>query len=152
MSKFTAFEHDGWQQAALAYENGFLPLTRQAVEPLLDAAGVHAGVRHLDLASGPGDVAGAAEARGAKVTGSDFAEAMLEIAGRRHPGVKFRQADAQALPFADCSFDAVTMAFLLGHLADPDLGLREAHRVLASGGAVADIQAETGELPAEVEL
>jgi len=137
MSEFTAFEHDGWQRAALAYEQGFLPLTQQAIDPLLDAAGVRAGVRVLDLASGPGNLAGAAAARGALVTGTDFSEAMLDIARRRHPKVTFQQADAQALPFDDTSFDAVTMAFLLGHLADPDLALREASRVLVHGGRLA---------------
>ena len=136
MSEFTAFEHDGWQRAALAYEQGFRPLTQQAIEPLLDAAGVRAGVRLLDLASGPGDLSGAAVERGALVTGTDFSEAMIEIARRRHPSVKFQQADAQALPFEDTSFDAVTMAFLLGHLADPDVALREALRVLVHGGRV----------------
>lgn len=137
MSEFTAFEHDGWQRAAEAYAIGFLPLTGQIAEPLLEASGVRAGARLLDLASGPGAVAGAAHARGARVTGSDFSEAMLAIARRRHPAVEFRAADAQALPFADGSFDVVTAAFLLGHLADPDRALREAHRVLAPGGRLA---------------
>jgi SAM-dependent methyltransferase len=137
VSEFTRFEHEGWERAAPAYERGFLPLTRQAIEPLLDAAAVRAGTRLLDLACGPGELAGAAAKRGARVTGCDFSEAMLASASRRYPALRFERADAQALPFAEGSFDAVTMAFLLGHLAEPARALAEAHRVLAPGGRLA---------------
>lgn len=137
MGDFTRFEHEGWQRAVEGYERGFLPLTRQAIGPLLDAARVRAGTRLLDLASGPGDLVDAAAQRGARVTGSDFSEAMLAVAQRRHPDLRFEHADAQALPLADGSYDAVTMAFLLGHLAEPARALAEAHRVLAGGGRLA---------------
>jgi SAM-dependent methyltransferase len=137
VSEFTAFEHAGWQKAAGAYEVGYLPVTRQAIEPVLDAAHVTAGTRMLDLASGPGDLAAAAFARDAHVIGTDFSEAMLAVARRRHPRVEFRVADAQALPFVDGEFDAVTATFLLGHLDDPDRALHEARRVLRPGGRFA---------------
>src|SRR5262249_52071970 len=134
---FTQFEHDGWERAVGGYERGFLPLTRQAIEPLLEAARVGKGMRLLDLASGPGDLVAAAAKRGAQPTGCDFSEAMLAVAGGRHPGLRFGPGDAQALPFADGSYDAVTMAFLLGHLAEPARALAEARRVLAPGGRFA---------------
>lgn len=137
VSEFTRFEHEGWERAAAAYERGFLPLTRQAIPALLDAAAVRAGTRLLDLACGPGELADAAAQRGAQVTACNFSEAMLALASRRHPALRFQRADAQALPFADGGFDAVTMAFLLGHLAEPARALAEAHRVLAPGGRLA---------------
>lgn len=134
---FGAFEHRGWQQAASAYQAAFEGLTAQAAEELLDAADVKEGTRLLDVASGPGHVAGLAASRGARVTGSDFSPAMLAIARAKHPEVEFRVADAEALPFEDGSFDAVTMAFLLGHLGHPDRALEEARRVLRPGGRLA---------------
>lgn len=137
MSEFTQFEHAGWQRAVDGYERGYLPLTRQAIEPLLDAARVGSGTRLLDLASGPGELAAAAARRGALVTGSDFSESMLTLAARRHPALRFERADAQALPFAATAYDAVTMAFLVGHLAAPERAFAEAHRVLAPGGRLA---------------
>lgn len=137
MSEFTAFEHAGWALAADAYENGFLPLTRQAIPSLLDAVALRSGERLLDEACGPGDLAAEAAARGARVTATDFSDEMLAIASRRHPGIVTRREDAQTLSFADASFDAVTMGFLLGHLDDPAQALAEAHRVLAPGGRFA---------------
>src|SRR5258708_39972050 len=62
---------------------------------------------------------------------------MVALASRLPPNVRFEPADAEALPFADSSFDAVTMGFLLGHLARPAVAVREARRVLPVGGRVA---------------
>lgn len=134
---FKAFEHERWQSSARVYHDMIGRLTSQAANPLLDAAGVGPGVRHLDLASGPGYVAGLSQARGAKVTGADFSEEMVELARSLHPGIEFYEADAEALTFEDASFDAVTMAFLLGHLGRPAVAMREAHRVLRPGGRFA---------------
>lgn len=136
-SAFSAFEHRGWQSAAAAYQRAFVALTSQAADSLLDAAGVEGGTRLLDVASGPGHLAMLAAARGAQVTGSDFAPEMLALARANHPGIEFRVADAEALPFPDRSFDAVTTSFVLGHLAHPDRALTEARRVLRAGGKVA---------------
>jgi SAM-dependent methyltransferase len=134
---FKAFEHERWQAAARVYHDAFSSLTSQVAEPLLDAAGVGRGTRSLDIASGPGHVAGRAAARGAVVTGCDFSEPMVTLARQLHPGATFQLGDAEALPFADESFDAVTMSFLLGHLARPARAIHEAARVLVPGGRLA---------------
>ena len=105
--------------------------------PLLDAAGVGAGSRVLDVACGPGEVASIAAARGAVVTGVDVAAAMVARASAAHPEITFREANAEALPFPDASFDAAVANFLILHLADPDRGASELARVLVAGGAVA---------------
>ena len=76
------------------------------MEPLLDAAGVTAGMRVLDVGCGLGDLAAAAAARGAVATGTDLAEGMVEAARGRHPGLEFVLADGEALPFEDGAFDA----------------------------------------------
>ena len=99
----------------------------------------------LDLATGSGDVAFALS-RGlpatVRVTGMDFCQPMLDeaeakraaAAGVHFANVSFRQGDALALPLADASVDAVTIAFGLRNLADRDRGLREMRRVLRPGG------------------
>jgi SAM-dependent methyltransferase len=134
---FTAFERVGWRAVPAAYDAGFARLTSQAAGPLLDAAGVTAGTRVLDVATGPGYAAEAALRRGARVTGVDFSPAMVERARGRVPGADFRVADAEDLPFDDASFDAVVMNFGLLHLARPERAVAETARVLRPGGRAA---------------
>ena len=133
-SAFRDFEHAGWERAAEHYPDAFGDLTRQAVDPVLDAVGARAGTRLLDVACGPGFVAGGAARRGADVTGLDFSPTMIAQARRSYPSLAFREGDAEALPFDSASFDAVVMNFGLLHLARPDVAIVEARRVLAPGG------------------
>jgi SAM-dependent methyltransferase len=115
---FDAFEAQGWAKRAEEYDRFFGPITGRVIDPLLDAAAVgHGAARVLDLATGPGYVAARAASRGAAIVGIDVAEPMLELARGRLPEAEFRHADAQALPFADASFDAVVANFLILHVA-----------------------------------
>jgi len=110
-------------------------------ERAVDRAQVGPGSDALDLCTGTGDLALALRRRiGAdgRVVGSDFSEAMLELA-RRKSGeeglpVEFGWADALELPYGDASFDAVTIGFGARNLADLDRGLSEMARVLRPGG------------------
>jgi ubiquinone/menaquinone biosynthesis C-methylase UbiE len=131
-----AFEHAGWQQAAAAYDATFAHATAPFVEPLLDAAGVAAGLRVLDLCCGTGVVTAAAAARGARPVGLDFSAAMLAEARQTRPKLHFDQADAEALPYADESFAAVVSNFGMHHLPSPQKAVTEASRVLSPGGRV----------------
>src|SRR6478736_1965249 len=134
---FHEFEQQGWERAAAFYGEAFGALTSQTAGPMLDAVGASQGTRLLDVACGPGFIAGAAVERGAVVTGLDFAAAMVAEARRRLPGLMFQEGDAEALPFDAGTFDAVVMNFGLLHLARPDVALAEAHRVLRPGGRYA---------------
>ena len=134
---FHDFEQAGWQRASTYYSDTFGILTELATDSLLDAAGVHAGMRVLDVATGPGYVAGAAAQRGATVVAVDFSSSMVAEARRRHPKIPFYEGDAEALSFPDRAFDAVVMNFGLLHLARPDAALSEACRVLKLGGRYA---------------
>ena len=137
MGSFHEFEQAGWERAAEFYGDAFGALTAQTAAAMLDAAGVTRGTRLLDVATGPGFIAGAAAARGADVAGLDFAAAMVAEARRRHPAIEFREGDAEALAFTDASFDAVVMNFGMLHLARPDVAIAEARRVLRPGGRYA---------------
>jgi SAM-dependent methyltransferase len=126
---FKAFEADGWSARAETYDALMARATAFAIEPLLDAAGVGAGTRVLDVGCGLGTLSAAAAARGATVTGSDLAAGMLAEARRRHPEVEFVLADAEALPFADGAFDVALGAFVVNHLPHPERAASELARV-----------------------
>jgi SAM-dependent methyltransferase len=134
---FRQFEHQGWQEIASRYHDGFAIVTTQSANALLDAARVTTGIRVLDVACGPGYVAGAAASRGAHASGIDFSSEMVAQARGRYPGVDFREGDAEALSFPESSFDAVVLNFGMLHLGRPEQALREAHRVLRPGGRIA---------------
>lgn len=94
----------------------------------------------LDLATGTGDVAFAAEKiyPQLKITGLDLNAAMLSRAelkkSRHHSSVEFIQGDVLQLPFADHSFDAVTFAFGIRNVSCVDTALKEIRRVLKPEG------------------
>jgi demethylmenaquinone methyltransferase/2-methoxy-6-polyprenyl-1,4-benzoquinol methylase len=99
--------------------------------------------RVLDMAGGTGDIAERivnASVGYAEVTVSDINSDMLRVGAERAKGwrfpdqVKFVQANAEELPFADESFDAYTIAFGIRNVPRIDKALAEAHRVLKRGG------------------
>ncbi len=136
---FQAFEVAGWEKAgkAEAYHDFFGPITSRAIDPLLDAAHVAPGMHVLDVATGPGYVAARAAERGASVAGVDIARSMVALARKLHPTLEFHQGDAEHLPFAKESFDAVLGNFVILHLGQPEQATAEFARVLRPGGRVA---------------
>lgn len=99
---------------------------------IVEASGAR---RVLDLATGSGDLALAIQKRmpQAEVTGADFSSEMLGRA-RAKGLTNTVVADALALPFADASFDFVTVAFGLRNMADWSAAIREMSRVLGHSG------------------
>jgi demethylmenaquinone methyltransferase/2-methoxy-6-polyprenyl-1,4-benzoquinol methylase len=102
------------------------------------------GQRLLDLCCGTGDLALELRATGAEVHGADFTAPMLSLAFakalRTEQDTAWVRADAQALPYADASFDAVTIAFGIRNVADPRRALAECRRVLRPGGRLAVLE------------
>jgi SAM-dependent methyltransferase len=131
------FEQARWQKAAARYRATFAHATAEFVAVLLDAAAVMPGVQVLDLACGPGLAAAAAARRRAQVFGLDFSQAMLREARRAHPQIRLIAADAEALPLASASLDAVIANFGLHHVPDPIAAAAEACRLLRPGGRFA---------------
>lgn len=134
---FTEFEHHGWETISSSYEQHFAALTSQSASAILDAANVGSGTRFLDVCTGPGILTAGATERGAQAIGLDFSAEAIGIARRNVPNAEFRQGDAQALPFADDSFDAVVCGFGLLHLPEPEKAITEMKRVLKPGGCAA---------------
>ena len=134
---FDQYEAAGWELVAALYERVWTPMTSQAVDPLLDAAGVEAGLRVVDVGSGAGEGAARATRRGAQATGVDVAGAMVEIATKRHPDTRFVEASVTELPFPDESFDAAVGNIVIQHVGEPERAARELARVLVPGGRVA---------------
>jgi SAM-dependent methyltransferase len=108
------------------------------LEALVAAAAPAPGMRILDVGCGTGHTTMALAARGAAVTGLDLTEEMLAVAreeaSRRGIAVGFELGLAEELPFPDASFDAVTSRVCAHHYRDAAASVREARRVLRSGG------------------
>ncbi|MDM0067119.1 class I SAM-dependent methyltransferase [Variovorax sp. J31P207] len=138
-ASFRDFEHAGWTDPAVcaSYEDLMAGLTAQSIEALLDGAGVAPGQSVLDVATGAGHAAAAAQARGAEVTGVDFSAEQVRLARRRYPAVRFEEGDAGRLPFEDRRFDAVMANYGVLHFPEPERFFGEAFRVLKPGGRLA---------------
>ncbi len=101
---------------------------------VLEAVDPSYGDRVLDLAAGTGTSSEPFEEAGALVVPCDFSIGMLAVGKQQRPQLPFTAGDGTRLPFADDSFDAVTISFGLRNIVDPLAGLREMRRVTRPGG------------------
>lgn len=136
---FARFEREFWDRTGPIYSEGFGPITSQTVPCLLRHLRLSATSTLLDVACGPGFITAALRDSGSNVTvvGADLSTEMLKVARQLNPGARFEQADAEAMPFPDESFDTVSCNFGLLHFSDPPRAIAEAARVLRHGGRYA---------------
>jgi SAM-dependent methyltransferase len=110
-------------------------------EHLCDTADLHAGWRVLDVATGSGNAAIAAARHGCTAVGVDYVSSLLEVGRRRADAeglaVELLEGDAEALPFPDDSFDAVTSVFGAMFAPDHAQAAAELLRVCRPGGTIA---------------
>lgn len=121
--------------------------TRKWRRLVADAVGATSGQRVLDIAAGTGTSSQAFADRGASVVACDFSLGMLQVGRSRLPAMPFVAGDAMRLPFADDSFDAVTISFGLRNIHDPLQGLREMRRVTRPGGRLVVCEFSTPVFP-----
>jgi ubiquinone/menaquinone biosynthesis C-methylase UbiE len=109
-------------------------------ESLCEAVDLRAGARVLDVAAGNGNAALAAARRWCEVTAVDYVPRLLERARERAAAdrlpIEFREADAENLPFADASFDAVLSTFGVMFTPDQERAAQEMLRVCRPGGKI----------------
>ena len=109
-------------------------------EELCEALDLRAGQSVLDVAAGNGNVALAAARRWCDVTATDYVPALLDRARERAAAerlaIRFQEADAEALPFADDSFDVVVSTFGVMFTPDQDRAAAELLRVCRHGGKI----------------
>src|SRR3954470_17837605 len=101
---------------------------------VIDAVAPQAGELVLDLAAGTGTSSQPFADAGATVVPCDFSLGMLQVGKEHRPHLPFTAGDGTRLPFADGTFDAVTISFGLRNIVDPLAGLREMRRVTRPGG------------------
>ena len=114
---------------SLGQDRAWRRLTVHAVRP-------RPGQLILDLAAGTGTSSEPFAAAGAIVVPTDLSIGMLQVGRQRRPGLSFVAGDALQLPYADASFDAVTISFGLRNVEDTSTALREMLRVTRPGGAL----------------
>lgn len=130
-------QHGAWSSGDYAVVGTTLQIVG---EQLCEALDLRAGSKVLDVAAGNGNATLAAARRWCDVTSTDYVPALLkrgqERAAADHLTVEFREADAEALPFADASYDVVVSTFGVMFTPDQDKAASELARVCKSGGKI----------------
>jgi len=132
-----ARQHGAWSSGDYAVVGTTLQIVG---EELCEAIDVRAGQKVLDVAAGNGNVTLAAARRWCDVVSTDYVPSLLERgrirAAAEGLAIEFREADAEALPFADASFDAVVSTFGVMFTPNQDKAAAELLRVCKSGGKI----------------
>jgi ubiquinone/menaquinone biosynthesis C-methylase UbiE len=130
-------QHAAWSSGDYAVVGATLQIVG---EELCEALDLRAGQRVLDVAAGNGNVSLAAARRWCDVVSTDYVPGLLERGRARATAdgltIEFKEADAEALPFADGAFDAVVSTFGVMFTPNHDQAAAELMRVCKSGGKI----------------
>lgn len=128
-----------WSAGGLNYDK-ISHFISAAIEHCITRLDPQAGERILDVATGTGWAARLLANAGAKVTGIDIAAGLIEaakiLAAKAHLEIDFQVGDAEALPFANGSFDAVVSTFGVMFSSKPEIAAAELARVCKKGGRI----------------
>ena len=129
---------DSFRVSAQAYDRHVGRYGEQLAAELIAFADVRGGMRALDVGCGPGALTSAlAELLGPEqVSAADPSESFAAACRARLPQVEVVVASAEALPFADRTFEAALSQLVVNFIPDPEAGLREMARVTRAGGVL----------------
>jgi SAM-dependent methyltransferase len=137
LSALKTKQHGAWSSGDYAVVGTTLQIVG---EELCEALDLRAGQKVLDVAAGNGNATLAAARRWCDVISTDYVPSLLERGRARADAegltVQFKEADAEALDFADASFDAVVSTFGVMFTPDQDRAAAELLRVCKSGGRI----------------
>jgi SAM-dependent methyltransferase len=132
-----ARQHGAWASGDYALVGATLQIVG---EELCEALDLRAGQRVLDVAAGNGNVSLAAARRWCEVTSTDYVPALLARGKARAAAdgltIAFQEADAEALPFAEASFDAIVSTYGVMFTPDQHKAAAEMLRVCRPGGKI----------------
>jgi ubiquinone/menaquinone biosynthesis C-methylase UbiE len=137
----TSYDHVAEEYARrMLHELDHKPLDRELLERFVQrVAGLNRVSEHgrvADIGTGPGQIARYLRDHGADAFGIDLSPAMVDLAGKAHPGMEFQQGDMRALALPDDSLAGITAFYSIIHIPRPGVTtiLRELRRVLQPGG------------------
>jgi ubiquinone/menaquinone biosynthesis C-methylase UbiE len=137
LAAIKARQHGAWSSGDYAIVGTTLQIVG---EQLCEALDLRSGQKVLDVAAGNGNATLAAARRWCDVVSTDYVPSLLERGRARAAAdglsVTFQEADAEALPFADASFDAVVSTFGVMFTPNQDKAAAELMRVCRSGGKI----------------
>ena len=137
LNALKARQHGAWSSGDYAIVGTTLQIVG---EELCEALDIRAGQSVLDVAAGNGNATLAAARRWCDVVSTDYVPSLLERGRARASAdglsVEFKEADAEALPFADAAFDVVVSTFGVMFTPNQDRAASELLRVCKSGGKI----------------
>ncbi len=134
----TAKLYDHWRVRSLAILGGQNFSLDQELQLMLDGLLVQPGQTFLDVGTSTGNYARALQAAGANVTAIDISPAFLNAAKQnpKNHNIVFQEANAEALPYANSSFDGVVVGATLNEFFHTEIAVEELLRVLKPGGKI----------------
>jgi ubiquinone/menaquinone biosynthesis C-methylase UbiE len=137
LASLKARQHSAWAAGDYAVGGSTLQIVS---EQMCEALDLRAGQRVLDIAAGNGNASLAAARRWCEVTSTDFVPALLARGQARAAAegfnILFQEADAEALPFADASFDVVVSTYGVMFTPDQEKAAAEMMRVCRLAGKI----------------